>query len=72
MAECKYSQFGLDVKMALLKSGKTQNWLIDRVKEETGLYFDDSYLYKILTGQRKAKEIVDVISSILGVKDGGG
>lgn len=68
MEECKYTQFGLDVKMSLLKSGKTQNWLIEQVKEKTGMFFDDSYLYKILTGQRKAVEMANAIREILGME----
>ena len=69
MDECKYTKFGLDVKMSLLKSGKTQNWLIEQVKEKTGMFFDDSYLYKILTGQRKAVEMANAIREILNLPE---
>ena len=68
LEECKYTQFGLDIKVALMKMGKTQNWLIEQVKEKTGMFFDDSYLYKIITGQRKAVEMTNAIREILEMR----
>lgn len=66
---CKYTPFGLCVKTKLLQRGKTQTWLIQRVREETGLFLDDGYLYKILTGQRNAPKIVQSIKEILEITD---
>ena len=66
---CKYTKFGLCVKTELLRIGKTQNWLILKVIEKTGLFFDDSYLYKILIGERKAPKIVQAIREILDIKE---
>lgn len=63
----KTSDFGLDVKIRLLELGKTQVWLIEQVKERTGEYFDDSYLWKILSGTVKAKKKSAVIREILGL-----
>lgn len=64
----KYSDFGLSVKTELLRQGKSQKWLAETVSEKTGLYFDDSYMYKILTGQRNAPKIVKAICEILNIK----
>lgn len=66
---CKYTPFGLCVKTKLLQRGKTQIWLIQRVREETELFLDDGYLYKILTGQRNAPKIVQAIREILNIPD---
>jgi hypothetical protein len=64
----KYSDFGLLVKTELLRQGKSQKWLAETVSEKTGLYFDDSYMYKILTGKRSTPKIVDAICEILSIE----
>lgn len=64
MAE--YTGFGLEVKTRLIKSPvKTQAQLAKQVSERTGLYVDDAYISKILTGQRNAPKIVRAIREIL-------
>ena len=65
----KYSDFGLEVKTELLKRGKEQKWLVEELKKKTGLYVDNGYIYKILTGQRNAPKIVSAIRDILRIKD---
>lgn len=65
----KFSDFGLRVKMQLLQIGKEQKWLEEAVSEKTGLYVDNGYMYKILTGQRNAPKIVEAIREILGIKE---
>ena len=64
----KFSDFGLCVKTKLLQMGRTQKWLEEAVTEKTGLFVDDSYMYKILTGQREAPKIVAAIREILGIE----
>lgn len=64
----KFSDFGLSVKTELLRRGKEQKWLEQAISERTGLYVDGGYMYKILTGQRKAPRIVQAIREILGLK----
>ena len=64
----KYSDFGLLIKTELLRRGKSQKWLVEAVKEKTGLFVDDSYLNKILTGKRNAPKIVDAICEVLNIK----
>lgn len=66
---CKFTPFGLCVKTELLRRGKTQTWLMKRIGEDTGLFVDDSYLYKILTGQRNAPKIVQAIRDILEISE---
>lgn len=64
----KYSDFGLCVKTELLRQGKEQKWLEEAVSEKTGLFIDNGYMYKILTGQRNAPKIVSAICEILNIK----
>ena len=66
----KFSDFGLCVKTELLRQGKSQKWLEEAVSEKTGLYTDDGYMYKILTGQRNAPQIVAAIREILNIDEG--
>ena len=63
----KLTDFGLCVKTELLRRGKTQKWLEQRILEETGLFVDRSYLLKIFTGQRNAPKIVQAIRDILEI-----
>lgn len=67
MEVCKFTEFGLCVKTELLRQGKEQRWLQDRITEKTGLFVDSGYMYKILTGQRNAPRIVQAICEILGI-----
>lgn len=69
MNSSKYSDFGLSVKVKLLQIGKDQKWLEEAVSEKTGLYVDNSYLYKIFTGQRNAPKIVAAIKEILNIEE---
>ena len=69
MNVCRLTNFGLRVKTELLKRGRSQLWLEREVTKRTGLFADDSYMYKILTGQRKAPKIVQAICEILDIAD---
>ena len=71
----KTSDFGKAVKIRLVEMDKTQEWLIEQVKERTGVFFDSSYLHKILTGQLPAERgyngkpsKAEVIREILGME----
>ena len=66
----KFSDFGLCVKTKLLQTGKSQKWLEEEVTNKTGMYVDNGYMYKILTGQRNAPKIVEAICEILNIKPG--
>lgn len=65
----KVSDFGKEIKIRLIEIGKTQNWLIEQIKTRTGLYFDDGYLYKVLTGKNKNPKIVEAIKQILEMEE---
>lgn len=67
----KFSDFGLSVKTQLLQIGKDQKWLEAAISEKTGLYVDNGYMYKILTGQRNAPKIVAAICEILNIEEKG-
>lgn len=69
MNSSKYSDFGLSVKVKLLQIGKEQKWLEEAISKKTGLYVDNGYLYKILTGQRNAPKIVAAIKEILNIEE---
>lgn len=64
-----FCDFGKVVKKKLVDIDKSQEWLMEEVRERTGLFIDNGYLYKILTGQRSAPKIVDAICDVLGIKD---
>ena len=64
----KFTDFGLCVKVKLLQKGKDQKWLEQSVAEKTGLFVDNGYMYKILTGQRNAPKIVEAICEILDIE----
>ena len=68
MNKSKFTDWGLAVKTELLHKGMTQTWLEEEITKRTGLYADDGYIYKILTGQRNAPKIVTAINEILGIK----
>ena len=65
----KFSEFGLCVKTELLKEKQSQKWLEEEITKKTGLYVDSGYMYKILTGKRKAPKIVEAICEILNIKN---
>lgn len=68
MAE--YTDFGLLVKTKLLgPPARTQSWLAGEICAKTGLFVDDAYISKILTGQRSAPKIVKAIREILEIQD---
>lgn len=67
MQKTKLTEFGLCVKTELLRQGMSQSELEKRVSEDTGLFVDSSYMYKILTGQRNPEKIVESVKKILGI-----
>ena len=70
MLNCsKFTDFGLCVKTELLQMGKEQKWLEEAISEQTGLYMDSGYMYKILTGQRNAPKIVAAICELLNIQE---
>lgn len=63
-----FTNFGKSIKKAVIDLGKNEVWLIEQVKAKTGLYFDNSYLYKIKTGKVSTPGVVNAICEILGIE----
>lgn len=62
------SDYGITIKTKLCEMNQTQNWLIEEVRKRTGLFFDSSYLHKIMTGRLASPRVVEAINEILGVE----
>ena len=60
--------FGKAIKKKLIDMDQTQIWLIEKVKEKTGLYFDSSYMSKIINDRLSTPSIVNAICDILGIE----
>lgn len=73
------SDFGKAVKIRLIELDRTQEWLIEQVKDRIdGDFFDSSYLHRILAGKTPAKRgrngkpgKAEIIREILGMPEGG-
>lgn len=65
MASTEYSK---RVKKRLIDLDKSQKWLIESVKERTGLFLDSAYLSRILKGERNPKKIIRAINEVLEVE----
>ena len=61
--------FGKEIKKKLVDLEKNHSWLIDQVCTQTGLYFDRSYLHKIMVGKLETPKIVEAIRKILDIPD---
>ena len=67
MTTGKFCQYGKEIKKRLVDIDRSQGWLIDEVKAKTGLFFDSSYLYKIMTGRNATPKIVEAINEIIEI-----
>ena len=65
MPMAQLTVYGKEVKKRLIDIGQSQEWLICKIKEKTGLFCDGGYLYKIFVGERNAPSIVAAINEIL-------
>lgn len=63
------TEFGKAIQKRLIDLDRPQKWLVSEVRSRTGLYFDDSYLYKIKTGQIATPSIVRALREILDLPD---
>lgn len=60
------TEYGKQVKKKLIDLGKTQEWLIKKIKDTNPYIFvDSSVLRKIFTGEIKQSGLVPIINSIL-------
>lgn len=63
------SSFGKEIKKRLVDLDRNQMWLITQVRNRTGLYFDGSYLYKVMCGKLDTPRVVQAIREILNIPD---
>lgn len=63
----KVCDFGKEIKKRLIDIDQSQEWLIAQVKADTGLYFDSSYMRRILIGTISTPRIVSSICKILDI-----
>lgn len=69
MENSSLTPFGKTIKKQLIDIGQSQTWLIDQVSKRTGLYFDRSYMHKILTGKLENPKIIQAIRQILNIPE---
>lgn len=69
MGVATLTPLGKEIKKRLVDADRDQNWLIKQVADTTGLYFDRSYLHKIMTGKLNTPGIVLAIRKILDIPD---
>lgn len=62
------TEYGKAVKGKLNDMNRTQSWLVSEVARRTGMYFDSSYLHKVMTGKLKSEKILTAINEVLGIE----
>lgn len=67
MARKELCQFGKEINHALVDINQPKEWLVEQVRDETGLYFDRSYLHKIEVGELSTPKMVQAIRTVLGI-----
>lgn len=62
------TDYGISVKVELLKKGVTLVWLEKEIKRKLpDKYIDHSVLNRVLTGQLNSKDIIGAINEILNI-----
>ncbi len=69
MPKKELCRLGKEINHALVDLNERKEWLIQKVKEDTNLYFDSSYLHKIETGELKTPGIIRSICGILNIEN---
>ena len=62
------TEYAKRVHHALIDKEMSVNTLVAAVQEQTGLFFDRSYLSKILNGKNHPAKIMSAINEILGIE----
>lgn len=65
MRKRELTEFGKEIKLELVLRNETQEWLIQKMREETDMYVDSSILYKIMTGQVNSPALEHCIREVL-------
>lgn len=69
MEKIALTPFGKAIKKKLVDLDRNHAWLIEQVAARTGLYFDGSYLHKIMTGKLNTPKVIQAICEILDIPD---
>lgn len=69
MEKIVLTSLGKEIKKRLVDLDRNQVWLIEQVRQQTGLYFDGSYLHKVMCGKLDTPKIVQAIREILDIPD---
>lgn len=69
MDRAKLCETGKEIKKKLVDIDRSQEWLISQVADDTKLYFDSSYLYKIMVGKLATPKIIASICKILELNE---
>jgi len=67
MLKRSLTPLGVEIKTKLIILNETQEWLIKKAKEKTGMYVDSSNLYKLMTGQLHSERLESAIREILQI-----
>lgn len=59
---------GVKIEIALIRKRMTNTELAQRVADDTGMFCDCKYIYKIKTGERTPPKIIESIRKILEIK----
>lgn len=65
------TEFGKEIGKRLVDLNQTNAWLINQVRERTGLYFDSSYLHRIKIGTNRNHKVVSAIREVLSLPEKG-
>lgn len=65
MSKKELCLFGKEINHALVDINQPKEWLIESVRDVSGLYFDRSYLHKVEVGELATPKIVAAIREIL-------
>ena len=63
------TEYGKAIKGKLMDINETQDWLVGQVAAHTGMYFDTSYLHKVMVGKLKSEKILNAINEILQIEE---
>ena len=69
VGKVQVTEFGKSIKKRLVDLDRSQEWLMRQIREQTNLYIDSSYMYKILTGRLATPKIVAAIREILDLPE---
>ena len=67
MEKITLTPLGKEIKKRLVDLNRNQVWLIEQVHTQTGLYFDRSYLHKVMCGKLDTPKVVQAIREILDI-----